>query len=781
MPDADATRERLEQLKARIEHHNRRYYIDASPEISDREYDRLYHELEAIERAQPEWVTPDSPSQRVGGAPLAAFASVHHRAPMLSLSNTYSSKDLLDFDRRVRALAEEHAIHYVIEPKIDGVAISLRYEQGRLVQAATRGDGVTGDDITANVRTIRAVPLRLATDTPPAVLELRGEIYMEKQGFAQLNARRETEGQPPFANPRNACAGTLKQLNSQIVARRPLSAVVYATGELDGIDFETHTAMTAALARLGLPTVPRQWTADDIDGVLAALDDLLARRHDFPFEIDGGVIKISERNLYDQLGTTAKSPRWAVAYKYEPEQAETVLRDITVQVGRTGVLTPVAELEPVPLAGSTIARATLHNQDEIDRKGVRIGDTVVIEKAGDVIPAIVRVVLEKRPPLTAPFVMPGACPACGTPTAQLEGEVALRCTSLQCPAQGVRRLEHFAGRRALDIEALGGRVAEALVERERVSHPLDLFSLQPEQLAELNLGSDDEPRMLGLKNATKLCEALERSRDLPLSRWIFAIGIANVGSTTAHQVAAAHRRLSDLPGSTALNHIDSLYTLQERAGGLNPRSRAHGERSDDERAELVTAYAVINAEIDVLGHMLVDLGLAPVRKGPRSAPGRYTTEIKPEACRSILAFLDSDIGGEWLRRLEALSIDPRSEATTDAGSPLAGKQLVLTGTLTTMSRDEATEQLRTAGAKVTGSVTGKTDYLIVGENPGGSKYRKAQTLGTPQLTEPELHVLLNGGSGVPTDPMEGGNPLPPRGSDEVPPDDLFGWASGRPL
>lgn len=770
--DAPSDRTRVDELRRVIEHHNRQYYLAAAPEISDREYDALLAELEGLEREHPDWITPESPTQRVGGAPLSEFRSVHHRVPMLSLANTYSAKDLIDFDRRTRGLVSGHPLHYVVEPKIDGVAIALRYEAGRLVLAATRGDGRTGDDVTTNVRTIRSIPLRLTGEAVPEVLELRGEVYMSKQGFAALNAEREAAGQPLFANPRNACAGTLKQLDSRIVDERPLSAVLYGTGELVGIEFVTHTAMTEALGAFGLPTMPRHWVVDTIEGVLAALEELQAQRHDFPFEIDGGVIKVVERKLYPTLGATAKSPRSAVAYKYEPEQAETQLRAITVQVGRTGVLTPVAELDPVLLAGSTIARATLHNQDDIDRKDVRVGDTVLIEKAGDVIPAVVRVITQKRPADTQPFLMPTRCPACGGDTVRLEGEVALRCTNLQCPAQGVRRLEHFAGRSALDIEALGGRVAETLVESGLVEEPLDLFDLTLDSLAALNLGTEEEPRTLGEKNAAKLLEALGRARTLPLSRWLYAMGIPNVGSTTAHQIAAAHRCLGDLEASTSLNHIDTLYALQERAGTLNPRARAHKALTEAQRLELSAAYTAINAEIDAIGHALMAMGLATLRTTSQHAPRRYSTEIKPEACRSLLAFLNSDAGRHWLDRLNMLGIHPESDAPTDTGSPLAGKQVVITGTLTALGRDEATERLRAAGAKVTGSVTGKTDYLIVGINPGGSKYSKAQALGTPQITEAELQALLSGEA--PAAPAE---PTPSEPRHGVPPaDDLFGWA-----
>ena len=413
--DSAAARARLEELKKLIEHHNQRYYQMAAPEITDREYDALYAELSAIEKTHPEWITPDSPTQRVGEAPLSGFSQIEHTVPMMSLANTYSRGELSDFFTRTRKLLGGIPCSWVVEPKIDGLAVALRYEEGLLVHAVSRGDGKTGDDITANVKTIRTIPLRLTADRPPRVLEVRGEVYMPKAGFSAINREREERGEEPFANPRNAAAGSLKQLDPRVVAARPLDALWYALGETDGLSIQSQEQLLKELGALGLRTTNRFWICREPDEALAAIDALQAVRHDFPFEIDGAVIKVNEFNLYEPLGVTAKSPRWAVAYKYEPEQARTRLNAITIQVGRTGVLTPVAELEPVFLAGSTISRATLHNEDEIHRKDIRVGDLVTIEKAGEVIPAVVAADASARTGGEQPFHMPKYCPVLRKP------------------------------------------------------------------------------------------------------------------------------------------------------------------------------------------------------------------------------------------------------------------------------------------------------------------------------------------------------------------------------
>ncbi|MBI3986517.1 MAG: NAD-dependent DNA ligase LigA, partial [Lentisphaerae bacterium] len=521
MNAGDASK-RVRTLREAIERHNTLYYLEDKPEISDFDYDRLVRELLTLERQFPELDTPDSPTHRVGGAPLKEFPSVRHAVPMMSLDNTYTVEELAAFETRLKRLLPETGFTFVLEPKIDGVAVSLRYENGVLATGTTRGDGRKGDDITANLRTIRSIPLRLtpARSCPP-VLEVRGEVYMTKEGFVRLNRERREAGEEDFANPRNAAAGSLKLLDSRLVARRPLDAVFYGFGQAEGAEFPTHMELLQGLKAMGLKTAPRFWHCRDLATVIRALDELKALRHDFSFEIDGAVIKVNERGLYERLGATAKSPRWAIAFKYQPERAETRLSNISVQVGRTGVLTPVAELEPVLLAGSTINRATLHNEDDIARKDIRIGDTVIVEKAGEVIPAVVAVNTARRTGRERAFKMPDRCPACGEPVSRRENEVAWRCENLQCPAQQKRWLRHFASRGAMDIEGLGSALVEQLVDAKLVGDPSDLYTLKHEPVAALERMAE--------KSAQNLLDGIEASRHRDFWRALFALGIRHVG------------------------------------------------------------------------------------------------------------------------------------------------------------------------------------------------------------------------------------------------------------
>jgi DNA ligase (NAD+) len=551
MTDKAQAKQRIEELRAEIEQHNRRYYIEAKPEITDREYDQLLQSLEELEQAFPEFGSLASPTRRVGGAPLENFESVKHAIPMMSLSNTYSKEELVEFDRRIKKLIPEETFTYILEPKIDGVAISLRYENGELVHAVTRGDGTTGDDVTANVRTIKSIPLRLSDMMPPAVLEVRGEIYMDTAGFTKLNEQRQDAGLEPFANPRNACAGSLKQLDPREVAKRPLDAIFYATGAMDGISFDTHELMLATLGNYGLRIAPNYWRSDGIEEILQRLDELESMRHEFPFEMDGGVIKVNERRLYEALGYTAKSPRWAVAYKYEPEQAETTLHSISIQVGRTGVLTPVAELEPVLLAGSTVRRATLHNEDEIRRKDIRIGDKVIIEKAGEIIPAVVRVITEQRTGAEVDFAMPAACPVCGSEVEKREGEVALRCINLQCPAQVKNWIAHYASRGAMDINGLGESLVEQLVDSGLVKNPAELYSLKKVEVLGLE--------RMGEKSAENLIKGIEESKQRPFERVLFGLGIRHVGKGAATLLAKEFRNVDALMAAD----LQTLETIRD--------------------------------------------------------------------------------------------------------------------------------------------------------------------------------------------------------------------------
>ncbi len=537
MADSEQARVRIETLRAEIERHNRLYYIEARPEIPDRDYDELLARLEALEQRHPELADLTSPTQRVGGAPLKQFKHIRHALPMMSLANVFSKEGLDEFDRRVRKLISDEPFDYVLEPKIDGVAISLRYEQGRLVHAATRGDGTTGDDVTENIRTVKSIPLRLIGLSVP-VLEVRGEIYIERAGFKKLNARRREAGLEAFANPRNACAGSLKLLDARKVARRPLDALFYGIGEVQGLEFATHEHVLDALEGFGLRVTPRRWRSPAIETIFGHLDELEAIRHEFPFETDGGVVKVNQRALYGVLGFTAKSPRWAVAYKYKPEQAETTLLDIVVQVGRTGVLTPVAELEPVLLAGTTVKRATLHNEEDIRRKDIRIGDRVVIGKAGDIIPVVLGVAAEKRADGTASFQMPETCPQCGSPVESFTGGIARRCLNMQCPAQIKRWITHYASRRALDIPGLGESMVEQLVENDLVHNPADLYRLTPSDLLQID--------RIGTHSADKLISGINASRSRPFSKTLFGLGIRHVGQSSAAILAQAFEDVDDL-------------------------------------------------------------------------------------------------------------------------------------------------------------------------------------------------------------------------------------------
>jgi len=707
----------IRQLREEIRKHDRLYYEEAAPIISDHEYDRLYKELVDLETQFPDLLTPDSPTLRVGGRPLQAFEQVSHLIPMLSLDNTYSEAEVKNFYARMQRLLPDEKIPVVIEPKVDGVAVSLIYENGKLRQAATRGDGNVGDNITQNIRTIRSVPERLR-DNAPKLLEVRGEVYMDRKGFEKLNDEREKEGLALFANPRNAAAGSLKQLDPSIVAKRPLGIVLYGTGATEGLDIEVHSEVFPLLKKLGLPTTEWWRVAESVEEILDAIHELDAIRHKFAYQTDGAVIKVDSFSQRDRLGFTAKSPRWAIAYKYAAERVQTRLNDIVIQVGRTGILTPVAMLEPVFVSGSTVGRATLHNEDEIKRKDIRIGDTVVIEKAGEVIPAVVEVVKSKRPRDSKPFDFSkhihGKCPVCGGPIRRDPEFVAWRCENLHCPAQTTRRVEFFAARGALDIESVGGIVADKLVERSLVKEPLDLFELKIEPVAKLNLGREEAPRVFGEKNATKAINAIERARALPLSRWLYALAIPDVGKTTAMQLARFHDTIEDVADSQLLRDVLEYHQRRE-----------HKESAKE------------------IAERLIKSGFG---KPSRSKAGKdgIVTEVGPAVAQSVLDFFASATGKKILRRMKELGIEPKSEkvsAKKTAALSLAGKTFVLTGTLPSMTREEATEKIEALGGHVTGSVSKKTDYVLTGAEPG-SKFDKAKELGVKIIDEAELRKIL---------------------------------------
>jgi DNA ligase (NAD+) len=708
---------RAEELRGQIKEHDRRYYQEAAPTISDREYDRLYKGLVDLEAKFPELITPDSPTQRVGGKPLQAFDQVRHRLPMLSLDNTYSEEEVANFYKRITKLLPDEKIPVVIEPKVDGVAVSVMYENGKLKYAATRGDGLLGDDITQNIKTIKSVPHQLR-GVAPKIFEVRGEAYLDKKGFAKLNKEREAAGLPLFANPRNAAAGSLKHLDPSVAAKRPLGMIFYGTGAVEGAEVDLHSRIFSLFKKLGLPTHGDWWLADSVDKILNAIRDLDEIRRDFPYETDGAVIKVDALAQREQLGFTAKSPRWAIAYKYAAERVETKLLDIKVQVGRTGILTPVAVLEPVLVSGSTVSRATLHNEDEIKRKDIRVGDRVVIEKAGEVIPAVVEVVKSKRPRGAKPFDffkhIHGKCPVCGGEVRRDPEFVAWRCENLLCPAQTTRRVEFFAARGALDIESVGGIVADKVVERGLVRDPLDLFELRIEQLAKLNLGTDEAPRVFGEKNATKAVQAIERAGTFPLSRWLYALAIPDVGKTTATDLARFHETIEDVASSKLLGDVIAYHETKEK----------------EARQEIA--------------ERLIKSGFAEPSKSKADKQRGIVTQVGPVVAQSVLDFFDSSVGRKIRQRIKQLGIKPTSEkisAKKAAQLPLTGKTFVLTGTLPSMTRDEASAKIQALGGHVSGSVSKKTDYLLAGSE-AGSKLDKANELGVKILDEAEFRKML---------------------------------------
>jgi len=781
------------RLVEEIRRHDYAYYVLAQPAISDFDYDRLYRELVDLEKEHPALLTPDSPSQRVGGQPVAGFTRVRHLLPMLSLEKIKASREpdekqepdaerrkrlqdqntlaeLKSFDATLRKQLGKSGIEYVVEPKVDGVSIAVHYRNGELARGVTRGDGTTGDDITANIRTIRGVPLRLRLKNPPALLEARGEAYIAKRDFEQLNARLESAGERAFPNGRNATAGTLKQLDPRIVAQRPIRAVFYAVGAAEGIGFATHAEALESLKKFGLPTQPQWWVCKGMDAVLecyqqqivCGYDEARDLRSRVPYDIDGLVLKVNEVADWQRIPAKAKAPGYAIVHKPIPwiTPAETVLQAITVQVGRTGVLTPVAELEPVFVQGSTISRATLHNEGDIAKKDIRIGDTVVIRKAGMVIPEVVEVVKSKRPRGTKPFDfvghIGGKCPACGGPIAREEvaagnkKEVAWRCQNVAgCPAQKMRRLEHFAQRRALDLESLGGIVAEKLVETGLVEEPLDLFELPQEKLAGLNLGTAEEPRVFGEKNAGKLLEAVQRARALPLARWLLALAIPEIGEETAYDLAGY---FPDLPALVSSPLLADTFRLGEMRRMFQensiPRNQQHPltEQEVKVRRQRQQEAKAVGGPI---GRRLLDAGFAKPGAGASANDWQVVSLVGPVAAKAILDWAGSQAGRQILRRMKELKLSPAGgaaaggKASGEESRPLAGKKFVLTGTLSSMSRDDAAAKVRALGGDVGGSVTKNTSFLVVGEEPGAAKTGQAKALEVPTLSEKEFLEMLN--------------------------------------
>lgn len=685
----DPIQERLQQLRDAIDEANYRYYVLDQPTISDAEYDRLMAELQDLETEHPDLVPPDSPTQRVGAVVREELGTVRHSLPMMSLQSIFSEAEVRSFDDNCRKQAEG-AVQYWAEPKFDGLAIELVYIDGVLDIAATRGDGVTGENVTENVRTIRQVPLRLhpsADNGLPGRLEVRGEVYMRIADFEALNRRREEAGEPPFANPRNAAAGSLRQLDSAVTASRPLAMFCYDLGLHEELDFDTQVDMVAALRQWGLPVNDLGKLCDDIEQVMEYHAGMIERRDDLPYEIDGVVIKANDRVLQEELGARSRSPRWAVAFKFPPRQETTRINRILPSVGRTGAITPIAMLEPVHIGGVTVSRASLHNQDEIDRKDIREGDTVLVQRAGDVIPQVVMVIKEKRPENSVPYKLPTACPVCDTPVVREEGEAVTKCPSVDCPAQMEGRVEHYASRGALDIMGLGESWAGILTSTGLVEHLYDLYSLTKEQLTSLE--------RMGEKSAENLLAALEQSKHTSLTRFVYGLGIPHVGVHVADLLANAFCDIRALMQATP---------------------------------EELEAVAGIGPEI----------------------AGNVHEFFAQERNHQVVAkLLEAGVTPECIVRAE-----PVSEA-------LAGKTFVLTGTLEGYTRDDAKAAIEARGGKVTGSVSKKTDYVVVGVDPG-SKLTKAQDLGVATLDEDAFVDLLDSGTNdapqtLPFDEYEDGN------------------------
>ena len=731
------------ELRERLNFYNRRYYVDAVSEITDFEYDHLLKDLEKLEAENPQFFDINSPSQRVGGEVLSEFETKKHSVAMLSLGNTYNSQELTEFDERVkRFLGNDSSITYTVEPKIDGVGISLRYENGTLVHALTRGNGEFGDDVTSNVKTIKSIPLHLKN--APELVEVRGEIFMDKAGFHKMNEAREQQGQDKFANPRNATAGTLKSLDSSVAAARPLDAILYAPGSLS-FDPESQSNFLETIKSLGFKISSLNKTCNGIDEVLQAVAELEKVRYSLDFEIDGAVIKVDDYALQRELGFTAKAPRWAISYKYEAEKAFTRVLGITVQVGRTGALTPVAELEPVFVSGSTVSRATLHNFDELERKDVRVGDLVEIEKAGEIIPAVIRVIMDERPEGAEKFPRATVCPICGHDAEDVAGETVIRCVNTLCPAMLKTSLIHFASKDAMDIDSLGPAVIELLVDEEFIDNPADLYELKTEDRVKLMAFEG-----FGEKSVTKLMESIEKSKTRPADRVLFALGIRHVGSKMASTLLKAFESIDVM---VEASDSSLLNELKEKVGIYLPadlRMRLTGcknladtlnifadlLRLKKNRTPFIAACPIETKDDSVESVREVIEKLVP------KALFHYkkVSGIETAVTGSLVRFFSEPENLQMIERLKAAGLKFGAEKVEVVESQFTDKVCVITGTLHEMGRRDAAALLTSLGAKVTSSVSKKTDFLIAGEN-AGSKLKKANDLGVKVLNEQEFIAL----------------------------------------
>ncbi|MBU4343741.1 MAG: NAD-dependent DNA ligase LigA [Candidatus Omnitrophica bacterium] len=656
---------KIEKLRELINHHDRKYYVENRPEAGDQEYDRLIKELKGFEKSHPELITPDSPTQRVSGEILEGFDTVAHKVPMLSMDNTYSADEIRDFDKRVKKNLEVSRVDYVVELKIDGVSISLLYEKGKLIQGATRGDGFTGDDITVNLKTIKSLPLTLRLPSPD-LFEARGEVYMPCKSFEKINKEKEKSGEGLFANPRNAAAGSLKLLDSSLVRKRHLNAWIYGLGHIEGSLFKTQFEALQFLKKAGFRTNPHIKKCHSIEEVISYCNEWEKKKDSLDYDIDGMVIKVDPFSSQDKLGHTSKSPRWMISYKFPAEQKETVLEDIIVQVGRTGALTPVAILKPVELSGSTVSRATLHNQDEIVRKDIRIGDHVIIEKAGEIIPQVVEAVKSKRKGREKRFLMPQKCPVCNSTVIAMEGEVALRCENLSCPAQLKERIIHFASRQAMDIEGMGEAIAAQLVDKGMVEDYGDIYYLKHDDLRNIERMAD--------KSAANLINAIERSKSNDLNRLVFGLGIRHAG-------------------------VRAAWVISSRFGSLDKIAFTEAE------------------ELEAIN------------------------EIGPIMAKSIVKFFRRKENKKVIEKLKKAGVNMENREPRTKNRNLKGKTFVVTGSLESFARQEIEELIRSLGGNASSSVSKKTDFLILGKEPG-SKFEKAKKLGVKIISEEEFKRMI---------------------------------------
>ncbi len=672
MPNLPEIKKEIDKFRQEIDYHNYKYYVEDNPVLSDAEYDRLMRRLSALEEEYPQFITPDSPTQRVGAKPAKEFASVRHLTPMLSLANAFDNEELLAFDKRVKKileLVENKDCEYVAELKIDGLAVNLNYTRGVLTQASTRGDGLEGEDITNNVRTIKSIPLKLrkpGQEDLPQVIEIRGEVYLDHKEFARINEEREKQDGPVFANPRNAAAGSVRQLDPAVTASRKLNIFVYGVGAVTGKKFETHWETLQYLKSVGIKVNEVKKLCRNIGEAIAFCHEWDKQKKKLPYEADGIVVKVNEIVRQNMLGQVSRSPRWAIAYKFAPEQAVTRITDIIVGVGRTGALTPVAVMEPVEVSGVTVTHATLHNEDEVRRKDVRVGDTVVVQRAGEVIPEVVRVLTEKRTGREKEFIMPKKCPVCGSDVFRAEDEAVARCTGIACPAQVKERIIHFASRNAMDIEGLGQAWVDIMVDKKLLADPADIYYLEKDKLLDLE--------RMGEKSAANLIAAISESKSRNLSRLIYALGIRHVGE-----------------------HI----------------------------AEVLTEHFLSLEELSKAGQEELE----------------KIQEIGPAIAASIVIFFKQDETKTVLSKLNRSGVKLKQERKPKGKQTLAGKTFVLTGGLESVTRDEASRMIKDRGGRVTASVTKKTDFVVVGTDPG-SKYDQAKKLNVKTLNETEFKKLI---------------------------------------